>query len=39
MKTYLAPVNEIEKNGMLLMPKDKILGRLATEIATAARQA
>jgi large subunit ribosomal protein L13 len=33
MKTYLAPVNEIEKKWYVVDAKDKILGRLATEIA------
>ena len=33
MKSYLAPVNEIEKKWYVVDAKDKILGRLATEIA------
>ena len=33
MKTYLAPVNEIEKKWYVVDARDKILGRLATEIA------
>ena len=33
MKTYLAPVNEIEKKWYVVDAQDKILGRLATEIA------
>ena len=33
MKTYLAPVNEIEKKWYVVDAEDKILGRLATEIA------
>lgn len=33
MKTYLTPVNEIEKNWYVVNAEDKILGRLATEIA------
>jgi len=33
MKTYLAPVHEIEKKWYVVDAKDKILGRLATEIA------
>jgi large subunit ribosomal protein L13 len=33
MKTYLAPANEIEKKWYVVDAKDKILGRLATEIA------
>ena len=33
MKTYLAPVNEIERKWYVVDAKDKILGRLATEIA------
>ena len=37
MKTYLAPVNEIEKKWYVVDAKDKILGRLATEIATRLR--
>ena len=37
MKTYLAPVNEIEKKWYVVDAKDKVLGRLATEIATRLR--
>jgi len=37
MKTYLAPVNEIEKKWYIVDAKDKILGRLATEIASRLR--
>lgn len=33
MKTYLAPVKEIERKWYVVDAKDKILGRLATEIA------
>ncbi len=33
MKTYLTPVNEIEKKWYLVNAEDKVLGRLATEIA------
>lgn len=33
MKTYLAPVNEIEKKWYIVDAEEKILGRLATEIA------
>jgi large subunit ribosomal protein L13 len=33
MKTYLAPVREIEKKWYVVDAKDKILGRLASEIA------
>ncbi len=33
MKTYLAPVREIEKRWYVIDAKDKILGRLASEIA------
>ena len=33
MKTYLTPVNEIEKNWYVVNAEDKILGRLASEIA------
>ncbi len=33
MKTYLAPVHEIEKKWYVVDAEDKILGRLATEIA------
>jgi large subunit ribosomal protein L13 len=37
MKTYLAPVNEIDKKWYVVDAKDKILGRLATEIASRLR--
>ena len=37
MKTYLAPVNEIERKWYVVDAKDKILGRLATEIASRLR--
>ena len=37
MKTYLTPVNEIEKNWYVVNAEDKILGRLATEIANRLR--
>lgn len=37
MKTYLAPVNEIEKKWYVVDAQDKILGRLATEIASRLR--
>ena len=37
MTTYLAPVNEIEKKWYVVDAKDKILGRLATEIASRLR--
>ncbi len=37
MKTYLTPVNEIEKNWYVVNAEDKILGRLATEIASRLR--
>ena len=37
MKTYLTPVNEIEKKWLLFDANDKILGRLATEIASRLR--
>lgn len=33
MKTYLTPVNEIEKSWYVVNAEGKILGRLATEIA------
>ena len=33
MKTYLTPVNEIEKKWYVVNAEDKVLGRLATEIA------
>lgn len=33
MKTYLAPVNEIEKKWYVVDAENKILGRLASEIA------
>ncbi len=37
MKTYLTPVSEIEKKWYLVNAEDKILGRLATEIASRLR--
>ena len=37
MKTYLAPVNEIEKNWYLVNAENKVLGRLAAEIASRLR--
>lgn len=37
MKTYLAPVNEIEKKWYIVDAEEKILGRLATEIASRLR--
>lgn len=37
MKTYLAPVNEIERKWYVVDAKDKILGRIATEIASRLR--
>jgi len=37
MKTYLAPVNEIEKKWYIVNAENKILGRLASEIATRLR--
>lgn len=37
MKTYLAPVQEIEKKWYVVDAEDKILGRLATEIASRLR--
>jgi len=37
MKTYLAPVNEIEKKWYVVDAEDKVLGRLATEIANRLR--
>ena len=37
MKTYLAPVNEIERKWYVVDAKDKILGRLAAEIASRLR--
>ena len=37
MKTYLTPVNEIEKNWHHINAEGKILGRLATEIANCLR--
>ncbi len=33
MKTYLTPVNEIEKSWYVVNAEDKVLGRLAAEIA------
>ena len=37
MKTYLAPVNEIERKWYLVDAENKVLGRLASEIATRLR--
>ncbi|PHR28070.1 MAG: 50S ribosomal protein L13 [Desulfotalea sp.] len=37
MKTYLAPVNEIEKKWYIVDAENKVLGRLATEIASRLR--
>lgn len=37
MKTYLAPVNEIEKEWYVVDAENKVLGRLASEIATRLR--
>ena len=37
MKTYLAPVNEIEKKWYVVDAENKVLGRLATEIANRLR--
>lgn len=37
MKTYLAPVKEIEKKWFIVDASDKVVGRLATEIATRLR--
>lgn len=37
MKTYHAPVNEVEKKWYIVDAEDKVLGRLATEIATRLR--
>ena len=37
MKTYLTPVNEIEKKWFVVDAKGKVLGRLASEIATILR--
>lgn len=37
MKTYLTPVKEIEKKWLLVDASDKVLGRLASEIATRLR--
>jgi len=37
MKTYLAPVKEIEKKWFIVDASDKIVGRLATEIASRLR--
>lgn len=37
MKTYLAPVKEIERKWYVVDAEDKILGRLATEIASRLR--
>jgi large subunit ribosomal protein L13 len=37
MKTYLAPVNEIERKWYVVDAEDKILGRVAAEIASRLR--
>jgi len=37
MKTYIAPVNEIEKKWYVVDAENKVLGRLATEIANRLR--
>lgn len=37
MKTYLAPVNEIEKKWYVVDAENKVLGRLASEIAARLR--
>ncbi|MBU0675399.1 MAG: 50S ribosomal protein L13 [Proteobacteria bacterium] len=37
MKTYLTPVKEVEKNWYIVDATSKVLGRLATEIATRLR--
>ena len=37
MKTYLAPVNEIEKKWYIVNAENKVLGRLASEIASRLR--
>ena len=37
MKTYLTPVNEIEKNWYVVNAENKVLGRLAVEIANRLR--
>lgn len=37
MKTYLAPVNEIERKWYVVDAENKVLGRLATEIASRLR--
>jgi large subunit ribosomal protein L13 len=37
MKTYLTPVNEIEKKWYIVDAQDKVLGRLASEIASRLR--
>lgn len=37
MKTYLAPINEIEKKWHVVDAEGKVLGRLATEIASRLR--
>ncbi|MFZ5774852.1 MAG: 50S ribosomal protein L13 [Thermodesulfobacteriota bacterium] len=33
MKTYLTPVKEIERNWLIVDAQDKVLGRLASEVA------
>lgn len=37
MKTYLAPVNEIDRKWYVVDAEDKVLGRLASEIASRLR--
>ena len=37
MKTYLTPVSEIERNWYVVDAKDKVLGRLASEVAARLR--
>jgi large subunit ribosomal protein L13 len=37
MKSYLAPVNEIEKKWYVVDAENKVLGRLASEIASRLR--
>ncbi len=37
MKTYIAPVNEIEKKWYIVDAENKVLGRLASEIASRLR--
>ena len=37
MKTYLAPVDEIKKNWYVVDAENKVLGRLAAEVASRLR--